>query len=1465
MKHVADIIFRSRKILISLFITSITISTSLIFFTNHSFGSGGQLLINMVPEEPSGQLNVPFKSNTVTFNYTSGTVTLSSCPDQACTWAIDDAAQLIVTRPDNTQATLDLNSDTQDKPAVDVTSKFLAGDNTVTINLIDHFRPLRGLPKPFYLIGSTQPLPTPQPQVKQIPVNLKYLKHPFVLSSKDPVNTLTGSFTNTHTDIEIKGRGPAPKFARVYDSSDNLDGPFGPAWTHSYAIQLVRPDDVTSDIVLIEPEGRADRFVFNSGNYTAPAGIYLSLVKNANNTYTVTLKDLTIWSFDETGKLLRITDRYGNQSILSYDSNNHLVSISDPAGRGSLTIEYNGSGHIIKITDWANRVVSYSYDSNNRLQTVTDRENKVTTYSYDGSSQRITTITDARNNTVVTNNYDSLGRVASQKDALGLVSGQQTVFVYNTNADGTKTTIITYPKISSDANWNFVEEDTYDTQNRIIKKVSKPVSNSADWITENYGYDASGNRSSVKDGRGNITSFCYDVDYAGIAISGSRGNLTRIIAPAPATGASLPVTLNKYDNKNNLIQIISPKGVSSGTSVNCSTNLSGVVNLNFATDYAYDTDTQTKLTSLTKRYVEPNVGLKTAVTKFEYTDSSNPGLPTKEISPRGNTNSTPDYSFATTKTYFSSGNSAGMISSVITPAGAKTTFDYDSIGRRTSMIDPKGNDTGAVPSDHTWQYVYDNEDRLRFVKQPPPTPGQSQLITETRYDEVGNKTSVIDANGQVTRYLYDERDSLKEVDQSPNQWTDPNTNPSVMIATEYKYDNLGNLIRITRAKGDSSQERATDYVFDGLNRVLKETQYPNWPSTSPTLITTYIYDKNNNKASLTDPNGKTTAFIYDNLNRLTKITYNSSTTPNVNYNYDANGNRISMIDGAGTTNYTYDELNRILSVQNPGPKTIGYRYDLDGNRTKLIYPDNTAVIYTFDKSSRLESLVDWSNRTTNYEYFIDGMPKKRNNQMNGTSANYTYDNAGRLTQVWNKEGDFTITQHTYQLDPVGNRTHTDEVLTDGYYAGPITTDRQGTIDYNYDRLYRLTKENRQLPFPQDDEILDYTYDSAGNRLTETITNIGSPDITNFTYDRVDRIKTASGDIEEIYTTDANGNITKRGWNGGDTFTYDQANRMYNALSYRYLYDGDGKRYKVTQPGIITTTVNTYLYDVNQDLPVLLQDKDNKYVWGLDLLYTVNASNQPGVYHYDGLGSMRAITDVRTPSRPRIQMYEEYRAFGVEGYSNRTYNQPFKFTGEQKDEWPQAEYLYLRSRFYDPKIGRFLSKDPLKGYFAQPLSLNPYTYVINNPANLTDPSGKDTHSICAGASVGVGVYITGSVCGGFASNDQGFGLVGTLGWGGTTGIIGGGSIGYQRSNANKFTDLSGQDLSGGFSAKVLLGIGYDYSQGKDSKGNTVQAHMFSGEAGINLPLPDGVVPPLEFHGGPSYSAVIDFTNLIPKAY
>jgi len=176
------------------------------------------------------------------------------------------------------------------------------------------------------------------------------------------------------------------------------------------------------------------------------------------------------------------------------------------------------------------------------------------------------------------------------------------------------------------------------------------------------------------------------------------------------------------------------------------------------------------------------------------------------------------------------------------------------------------------------------------------------------------------------------------------------------------------------------------------------------------------------------------------------------------------------------------------------------------------------------------------------------------------------------------------------------------------------------------------------------------------------------------------------------------------------------------------YELDGIRNSVTAGTHVTAmTVN----DVNQPLPMVLQQPNRlpdagmiTYVWGVRQAYEDGkgiATGNVAVCHTDGLGSVRAPTD-GSGALVRTFLTD---AFGAPIASSGTITQAFQFTGEQRDP---TGLINLRVRFYDPAIGRFMSRDPFAGVMGVPLSLNRYSYVLNNPVNAVDPSGLATAKI-----------------------------------------------------------------------------------------------------------------------------------------
>jgi YD repeat-containing protein len=221
-----------------------------------------------------------------------------------------------------------------------------------------------------------------------------------------------------------------------------------------------------------------------------------------------------------------------------------------------------------------------------------------------------------------------------------------------------------------------------------------------------------------------------------------------------------------------------------------------------------------------------------------------------------------------------------------------------------------------------------------------------------------------------------------------------------------------------------------------------------------------------------------------------------------------------MVDSVGVTEWTYNDIGRLTSTDDPWDFTHALTYNAEGFITQMTCEGDTRS-YAWNSAGQMTSATRDSKITT-FDYndasWINGI-----NGANDVDTDYTYNSRGWMTDI--EVEDTTTTPATTLLD-----------LDYVYDAnGNITSEDVGdeTWTYTYDALNRLTNVNK--PGTADDIV--YTYDVRGNR---TDIDVGGTDNTDLTFNIADRLTRV--DYEDnsyrIYTHDDNGNCTKEEFYSG---------------------------------------------------------------------------------------------------------------------------------------------------------------------------------------------------------------------------------------------------------------------------------------------------------------------------------------------
>ena len=1056
------------------------------------------------------------------------------------------------------------------------------------------------------------------------------------------------------------------------------------------------------------------------------------------------------YEYDAAGDLVSVTDVENNRTQFVYDepSRPHfLTEVIDPLGRTGVRTEYDDQGRLVTLIDADGNPVGIAHDPENFLETVTDALGNTTAFEYDIRGNVVTEVdalgnitrrtydlannmlseTDPETGLATVFSYDSWGNMLAETDPLGNV----TINTYTTFVPGAFAQV----RGARPTSWLASTTDPLGNTTSYAHDGAGNVLTSTDTLgnVTTYTYDSAGNQTSITDAAGNTIQFEYDTSSYMIRQVDALGNettytyddngnqLTETTTVTTPSGPRVLVTTTVPDAAGRPVTVTDAEGNTTTTEYDELGNQSATIDaLDHRTEFRYDdrgqlvgmdfadgTSTAMAYDVLGRRISSTDRAGR--VTRYEY-DAL--GRLTATIYP----DATPDDAEDNprTKTEY---DAAGRVTAQIDELGHRTEFEYDDAGRQVLVRDALGNETTTAYDaagrrlsqtdalGRTTRFIYDELGRLVTSVYPDDTPDDDtdNSTAQTTYDALGRVTAQTDQNGYVTQFEYDDLGRLTAVVDA------------LLQRTEYGYDEAGNLVTQTDANS-----HVTSYEYDGLGRRIA-TELPLGQRSSTT------HDAAGNVETTTDFNGQTITYEYDVNNRLLFKRYPGGSS--VGFTYTATGRRESVTDTRGVTTYHYDVRDRLLSRTDydgtADARHISYGYDDAGNRTSVTTPSGRTD-YTFDALNRMETVTDPDSGLTGYLYNEVGA-LVRTELPNGTVETREYDELNRLVYLENTLGTEVISSYRYTLDAVGNRTK-------------VVEDTGRTVDYAYDNLYRLLGESI-TDSAAGDRTIGYGYDPVGNRLTRDDSIEG---LTTYEYDANDRLllETLAGD-ETRYTYDANGNtLTKTSPTEEVLYKWDFENRLVavdtdadGTNDIQYHYNADGIKVASISGGEETR----YLIDANRPYAQVLEEYTPggivkvSYVHGLDLI----SQNRPATtgksfYHFDGLGSTRALTNA-SGLVTDTYIYDAFgRTIGQVGSTGNVY----LFAGEQRDLVTGLDYL--RARWMSPSVGRFYGMDPYAGVLREPVSLHRFLYAGANPVMNIDPNGEFSLAVAVATVAVLGV-------------------------------------------------------------------------------------------------------------------------------
>ena len=651
-------------------------------------------------------------------------------------------------------------------------------------------------------------------------------------------------------------------------------------------------------------------------------------------------------------------------------------------------------------------------------------------------------------------------------------------------------------------------------------------------------------------------------------------------------------------------------------------------------------------------------------------------------------------------------NATHLPLTVTDAAGETTVFTYNNKGQLLTTTNAKGGTT---------TFNYNAQSFLASIDGPLAGPSDTVAFT---YDSAGRLQTWTGSDGYVLSYEYDALDRETRTtfpDGTFQQTTWTLLQPTTFAdrrgrTTQYAYDSLrqlssetdplGRVIRYLWCKCGAISAlidplgRKTSWLRDVSGRTTAK-EYPDGSRI------TYQYDATGRLKAVTDAENQTKILTWRADEKLDSVSYLNSgiPTPSVRFGYDEWFPRQTQrLDGVGLTRFEYYPITETPTLgagrmrSEDGPlenDTITLSYDELGRVTgRSINGIPQTIGYDM-----LDRVIGITNALGAFAYTYVGATARVASMAypNGQSAGYDYfPNLGdrRLKQILNKRpGGAALSKFDYTYDPEG------EILTWSQQADGAP-ERVWTS--HYDLADQLTGITSTVPA----EDASWTYDPAGNRLTET----RNGNTVSASYNSVNELHTISAPAQDDHGYE---------WDAAERLV--AINYTGTARRTEMTYDGLGRRSAIIEKngGTITST--------------------KRFRWcGSELSEERNASgdvvtrrffNQgekiesgpdAGTYFYsrDHLGSVREMLDASGSLRARVDFDAWGRAAQIAG--NMTPD--FGFTGHYQHA--DAKLALAPLRAYSSGLGRWLSRDPVQ----ETGGINLYAYVRNKALRFIDPYG-----------------------------------------------------------------------------------------------------------------------------------------------